>query len=112
MYSPDNQEIISEVIAVACVTIISLLFGRKAAGIERPVCYIRALLLALYGATWVFNIIACMATSTNNGNYISCSLSLYNSIVVYCLAKVLLYLYFIEKVIYSITHDKKLATKT
>ncbi|KAJ8653729.1 hypothetical protein O0I10_010651 [Lichtheimia ornata] len=98
MYSPDNQEIISEVIAVACVTIISLLFGRKAAGIERPVCYIRALLLALYGATWVFNIIACMATSTNNGNYISCSLSLYNSIVVYCLAKVLLYLYFIEKI--------------
>lgn len=98
MYSPDSQEIISEVISVACVTVISLLFGRKAASIERPVSYIRALLLALYGSTWVFNIIACMATSTNNGNYISCSLSLYNSIVVYCLAKVLLYLYFIEKV--------------
>ncbi|CDS12491.1 hypothetical protein LRAMOSA04685 [Lichtheimia ramosa] len=98
MYSPDSQEIISEVISVACVTVISLLFGRKAASIERPVSYIRALLLALYGSTWVFNIIACMATSTNNGNYISCSLSLYNSIVVYCLAKVLLYLYFIEKI--------------
>lgn len=98
MYTPDAYEIVSEVISVACITAVSLLFGRKAASIERPVYYIRGLLLALYGATWAYSIIACMATSTNNGNSISCSLSLYNRVLVYTIAKVLLYLYFIEKV--------------
>ncbi|KAI9497731.1 hypothetical protein BDB00DRAFT_881603 [Zychaea mexicana] len=98
MYSPDTQEIISEIISVGCITAVSLLFGRKAASIERPVYYIRGILLALYVATWAFNIIACMATSTNNGNYISCALSLYNCVIVYNIAKILLYLYFIEKI--------------
>ncbi|ORY98522.1 hypothetical protein BCR43DRAFT_470775 [Syncephalastrum racemosum] len=111
MYSPDNYEILSEVISVACITAISLVFGRKAASIERPVYYIRGLLMTLYGATWAFNIIACMATSTNNGNYISCSLSLYNCIFVYTLAKILLYLYFIEK-IYVISVPKSARLRT
>ena len=101
MYSPDELEIVSEIISVGCITAVSLLFGRKAASIERPVYYIRGLLLGLYTATWAFNIIACMATSTNNGNMISCMLSLYNCIVVYNIAKILLYLYFVEKVNYS-----------
>lgn len=98
MYQPDEHEIISEIISVACITAVSLLFGRKAASIERPLYYIRGVLLALYGTTWAFSIIACMATSTNNGNIISCSFSLYNCILVYTLSKILLYLYFIEKV--------------
>ncbi|KAI7849991.1 hypothetical protein BDC45DRAFT_447641 [Circinella umbellata] len=98
MYTPDDLEIVSEIISVACITAVSLLFGRKAASIERPVYYIRGLLLGLYTATWAFNIIACMATSTNNGNFVSCALSLYNCIIVYNIAKLFLYLYFIEKI--------------
>ncbi|KAI8369287.1 uncharacterized protein BYT42DRAFT_549003 [Radiomyces spectabilis] len=98
MYSPDNQEIISEIVSVACITAISLVFGRKVASIDGPVLYIRSLLLVLYGLTWAFNLISCMLISTNNGNYISCILGLFNCVFVYTLTKMILYLYFIEKI--------------
>lgn len=98
MYSPDQWEIIAEVNSVACITIVSLIFGRKVASIDGPIHYVRGLLLVLYGLSWAFNLIACMLTSTNNGNYISCVLTHYNCAIVYTASKIVLYLYFIEKV--------------
>lgn len=97
MYSPDQWEIIAEVNSVACITIVSLIFGRKVASIDGPIHYVRSLLLILYGLSWVFNLIACMLTSTNNGNYISCVLTHYNCSIIYTLSKIVLNLYFIEK---------------
>lgn len=99
MYSPDQWEILAEVNSVTCITIVSLIFGRKLASIDGPVHYVRGLLLVLYGVSWAFNLIACMLTSTNNGNFISCSLTYYNVAILYTASKVVLYLYFIEKVI-------------
>lgn len=98
MYSPDQWEIIAEVNSVACITVVSLIFGRKIAGIDGPIHYVRGLLLVLYGLSWAFNLIACMLTSTNNGNSISCLLTYYNCTIIYTGSKLVLYLYFIEKV--------------
>lgn len=98
MYSPDKYEIVAEVNSVACITIVSLIFGRKLASIDGSIRYVRSLLLAFYLLTWAFCLIACMLTSTNNGNYISCALTNFNCFLVYSFAKIILYLYFIEKV--------------
>lgn len=98
MYSPDQWEILAEVNSVTCITIVSLIFGRKLASIDGPVHYVRGLLLVLYGVSWAFNLIACMLTSTNNGNFISCALTYYNVAILYTASKVVLYLYFIEKI--------------
>ncbi|KAG1558890.1 hypothetical protein G6F46_007653 [Rhizopus delemar] len=97
MYSPDQWEILAEVNSVACITIVSLIFGRKLASIDGPIHYVRALLLILYGLSWAFNLIACMLTSTNNGNFISCVMTQFNVALIGTAAKVVLYLYFIEK---------------
>ncbi|KAI7903686.1 uncharacterized protein BX663DRAFT_507294 [Cokeromyces recurvatus] len=98
MYSPDQWEILSEISSVTCITILSLIFGRKIASIDGPIYYVRALLLLLYGFSWAFNLIACMLTSTNNGNFISCTLTNFNCNLVYSATKAILYLYFIEKI--------------
>jgi hypothetical protein len=100
MYSPDQWEILAEVNSVTCITIVSLIFGRKLASIDGPIHYVRALLLVLYGLSWAFDLIACMLTSTNNGNYISCVMTNFNTAIIYTIAKCVLYLFFIEKVAY------------
>ncbi|KAI8992117.1 hypothetical protein BDF20DRAFT_88802 [Mycotypha africana] len=98
MYSPDQWEILSEINSVTCITIISLIFGRKVASIDGPLHYVRLLLLLIYGATWAFCLIACMLTSTNNGNLVSCTLTNFNCIIIYTITKIFLFLYFIEKI--------------
>ncbi|KAF1804899.1 hypothetical protein V8B55DRAFT_1446565 [Mucor lusitanicus] len=98
MYSPDQWEILAEVNSVTCITIVSLIFGRKIASIDGPIHYVRGLLLLLYGLCWAFNLIACMLTSTNNGNFISCVLTNFNCTILYTATKSVLYLYFIEKI--------------
>ncbi|KAI8092554.1 uncharacterized protein BX664DRAFT_293678 [Halteromyces radiatus] len=111
MYSPDNYEIMSEIVMVACITALSLFFGRKIAGIEGPVRYVRGLLLLLYGLSWAFDMIACMSTSTNNGNFISCMIGFFNCVLLHTVTKVVLYLYFIEKAyIISVPKSKRLST--
>lgn len=98
MYRPDQWEILSEINSVACVTAISLVFGRKIAGVEGPVYYARGIVLAYYTLAWVFVTIACMVVSTNNGNMVSCQLGYYNVVIIYSLSKVLMYCYLVEKV--------------
>jgi hypothetical protein len=112
MYSPDDYEIISEVNSVTCITILSLIFGRKLASIDGSIHYVRGLLLLLYGLSWAFNLIACMLTSTNNGNFLSCVLTNFNCAVIYTSAKVVLYLYFIEKVIMITIIDNVALTRS
>ncbi|KAI8331358.1 hypothetical protein BC941DRAFT_463234 [Chlamydoabsidia padenii] len=111
MYSPDNLEIISEIIIVSCITALSLFFGRKIASIEGPVRYIRGLLLLLYGLSWAFDLISCMSSSTNNGNYISCLVGFFNCVILHTVTKVVLYLYFAEKAyIISVPKSNRLSS--
>ncbi|CAO3621689.1 unnamed protein product [Cunninghamella blakesleeana] len=113
MYSPDSYEILAEVCSVACITILSIIFGRKIASIEGRVYYIRGLLLFLYGFSWAIALIGCMVTSTNNGNSISCSLSFFNITLIYTLTKIILNLYWTEKLyIISLTKISRLRSFT
>ncbi|KAF7721875.1 hypothetical protein EC973_003971 [Apophysomyces ossiformis] len=97
MYSPDHWEILAEVNSVFCITVVSLIFGRKVASIDGPMNYVRGLLLSLYGMTWATDLISCMLSSTNNGNYISCFLGFLDIAVCFTVSKIVLCLYFIEK---------------
>ncbi|CAO3615816.1 unnamed protein product [Cunninghamella echinulata] len=111
MYSPDFYEIVSEIVSVSCITLLSLFFGRKVAAIDGPVYYVRGLLLLLYGLSWAFDLISCMAISTNNGNYISCMIGLFNCVFLHTLTKIVLYLYFIEKTyILSVPKTKRFSS--
>ncbi|KAI8340801.1 hypothetical protein BC941DRAFT_418209 [Chlamydoabsidia padenii] len=105
MYSPDEYEILAEVCSVACITVLSIIFGRKVASIEGRIYYIRGLLLTLYGCSWAIALIGCMLTSTNNGNSISCSFAFFNISLIYTVTKLVLYLYWIEK-LYIISMPK------
>lgn len=107
MYSPDEYEILAEVCSVSCITILSIIFGRKVASIEGRVYYIRGLLLALYICSWVVALLGCMFTSTNNGNSASCWLSFFNMSLIYTINKIILYLYWIEKVSQSYSSPLK-----
>lgn len=83
---PDGLEIMSEIISLACISIMALLFGSKSK-IERfnTLTYGRTLVILLYILSWTFSAIAIVSVSTNNcksettrgsqGNY-SCKLSL------------------------------------
>ncbi|CAO3597351.1 unnamed protein product [Absidia cylindrospora] len=97
MYSPDEYEILAEVCSVSCITLLSIIFGRKVASIDGRMYYIRGLLLALYLCSWAVALIGCMLTSTNNGNTISCSIAFFNISLIYTITKIVLYLYWIEK---------------
>ncbi|ORX59414.1 hypothetical protein DM01DRAFT_1300702, partial [Hesseltinella vesiculosa] len=111
MYSPDLYEILSEIVSVSCVSILALIFGRKVASIDGPVRYVRGLLLALYTMGWFYMIIACMSTSTNNGNQMSCSIGFYNVVILHTAVKMVLYVYFIEKAyMLSVPKTKRLAS--
>ncbi|ORX55589.1 hypothetical protein DM01DRAFT_1362583 [Hesseltinella vesiculosa] len=97
MYSPDEYEILAEACSVACISIISTLFGRKLTSYDNKFYYIRTLLLLLYTLSWIITLIGCMLTSTNNGNTVSCSFSFFNMSLIYTVTKILLYLYWTEK---------------
>ncbi|KAF9577102.1 hypothetical protein BGW38_007900 [Lunasporangiospora selenospora] len=75
------------------------LFGRKTAGTRlASVNYARGLVIALYLISWVFSVIAAMLVQTNNGNLLSCQLSILSCIALYALSKVVIYLFLMEKV--------------
>lgn len=111
MYSPDSLEIIAEILMVTCITALSLVFGRKIASIEGPVRYIRGLLLLFYGLSWAFDLISCMSSSTNNGNYISCLVGFFNCVILHTVTKVVLYLYFTEKVKFMRPNSNSVITR-
>lgn len=64
---PDGLEIMSEIISLACISIMALLFGSKSK-IERfnTLTYGRTLVILLYILSWTFSAIAIVSVSTNN----------------------------------------------
>ncbi|KAG0321758.1 hypothetical protein BGZ99_003692 [Dissophora globulifera] len=99
MYTPDASESVSLFISLSCVSVMSLLSGRKTAGTKfGTVNYPRALVIGLYIVSWLFSLVAAMLVQTNNYNIISCRLSILACILLYALSKVLIYLFLIERV--------------
>ncbi|OZJ03879.1 hypothetical protein BZG36_03949 [Bifiguratus adelaidae] len=98
--APDWQELVSECVSLVSVTIVSSLFGAKlAAGVEwKSLPYSKGLVLSLYAFVWTFVTSSCLLVSTNDGNIISCSLSILACDVFYAGSKIITYLWLVEKV--------------
>ncbi|KAI1311922.1 hypothetical protein EDD11_003240 [Mortierella claussenii] len=95
----DASETGSLFISLACITVMSTLFGRKTAGTTlRSLNYARGLVVGLYLFSWLFSVIAAMLVQTNNFNMVSCELSVFICIILYTMSKVLIYLFLIERV--------------
>ncbi|CDH54542.1 hypothetical protein RO3G_13977 [Lichtheimia corymbifera JMRC:FSU:9682] len=96
---PDGLEIMSEIISLACISIMALLFGSKSK-IERfnTLTYGRTLVILLYILSWTFSAIAIVSVSTNNWNKVSCVLGVMICDVFYAGSKVTIYAWLIERV--------------
>ncbi|KAF9541326.1 hypothetical protein EC957_003229 [Mortierella hygrophila] len=99
LYQPEKVEIASLFISLLCISVMSLLFGRKTAGTRiGSINYARGLVIILYFLSWLFSVVAAMLVQTNNRNQISCTLSILVCIVLYATSKVVIYLFLIERV--------------
>lgn len=77
----------------------SVLFGRKTSGTSLAnINYARGLVVALYVVSWAFTTIAAVLTSTNAGNLVSCTVSIFVCLSLYAASKIIIYLFLIEKV--------------
>lgn len=99
LYLPDTQETISLFISLTCITIMSVLFGRKTAGTTiRTLNYARWLVVGLFITSWLFSLMAAMLVQTNNNNIVSCEISVFSCIILYALSKIFIYLFLAERV--------------
>ncbi|KAF9961832.1 hypothetical protein BGZ72_001382 [Mortierella alpina] len=99
LHTPDAGESISLFISLACISLMSLLFGRKTAGTKlTSLNYARSLVVLLYICSWLFSLMAAMLVQTNNFNLLSCQLSIFTCIVLYAASKVIIYLFLTERV--------------
>ncbi|KAI8601613.1 hypothetical protein EDD21DRAFT_304883 [Dissophora ornata] len=86
-------------ISLACISLMSMLFGRKTAGTKlNAINYARGLVISLYILSWSFSLIAAMLVQTNDFNIVSCTISVYSCIVLYACSKIIIYLFLMEKV--------------
>ncbi|KAK3808602.1 MAG: hypothetical protein J3Q66DRAFT_355194 [Benniella sp.] len=98
-FIPDTSESVSLFVSLTCISIMSVLFGRKTAGTKlRSINYARGLVVALYIVSWLFSVMAAMLVQTNNYNLVSCELSIFTCIALYAGSKVIIYLFLIERV--------------
>ncbi|KAG0242525.1 hypothetical protein BGX31_000232 [Mortierella sp. GBA43] len=77
----------------------SVLFGRKTSGTNMAnINYARGLVISLYVVSWAFTTIAAILSSTNAGNIMSCTISIFVCLSLYAASKIIIYLFLIEKV--------------
>ncbi|KAF9213633.1 hypothetical protein BGZ59_005090, partial [Podila verticillata] len=99
LYQPDTSESVSLFISLTCISLMSLLFGRKTAGSTiHTLNYARWLVVGLYVSSWLFSFMAAMLVQTNNYNIISCTISVFSCIILYAFSKILIYLFLAERV--------------
>ncbi|KAF9360097.1 hypothetical protein BGX26_010534 [Mortierella sp. AD094] len=96
---PDTPTVISLMISLLSISLMSMLFGRKTSGTKvSNVNYARGLVISLYIISWAFTTIAAVLTSTNVGNIVSCTISIFVCLSLYAASKIIIYLFLIEKV--------------
>ncbi|KAF9360343.1 hypothetical protein BGX34_007833 [Mortierella sp. NVP85] len=77
----------------------SVLFGRKTSATSMAnINYARGLVISLYVVSWAFTTLAAILTSTNPGNIVSCTISIFVCLSLYAASKIIIYLFLIEKV--------------
>ncbi|KAF9338442.1 hypothetical protein BKA57DRAFT_532466 [Linnemannia elongata] len=107
---PDAPSVISLLVSLLSISLMSVLFGRKTSGTSMAnINYARGLVISLYVVSWLFTTIAAVLTSTNTGNIMSCTLSIFVCLSLYAASKIIIYLFLIEKVyvVSSVTTTRK-----
>ncbi|KAF9582132.1 hypothetical protein BGW38_000607 [Lunasporangiospora selenospora] len=107
---PNISTIISLLVSLLAISLMSVLFGRKTSGTSMAnINYARGLVISLYMISWAFTTIAAILTSTNTGNIMSCTLSIFVCLSLYAASKIIIYLFLIEKVyvVSSVTTTRK-----
>ncbi|KAF9129430.1 hypothetical protein BGX30_013945 [Mortierella sp. GBA39] len=107
---PDAASIISLLVSLMSISLMSVLFGRKTSGTSLAnINYARGLVISLYVVSWLFTTMAAVLTSTNAGNIISCTISIFVCLSLYAASKIIIYLFLIEKVyvVSSVTTTRK-----
>ncbi|KAG0294201.1 hypothetical protein BGZ98_001854 [Dissophora globulifera] len=96
---PGVATVISLMVSLLSISLMSVLFGRKTSGTSMAtINYARGLVISLYIVSWGFTTIAAVLTSTNIGNIVSCTLSVFVCLSLYAMSKIIIYLFLIEKV--------------
>ncbi|CAO3646676.1 unnamed protein product [Cunninghamella blakesleeana] len=96
---PEAGELVSQMIGLSGIAIVSTLFGIKTYNIQyRYLSYSKWLVILLYIFSWAFTFSGLHLVFTNNGNYISCLLSILACDVFYSGTKIIIYCWLIEKV--------------
>ncbi|KAF9437575.1 hypothetical protein BGZ76_000172 [Entomortierella beljakovae] len=99
MQKPAAADTISLMVSLLAISLMSVLFGRKTSGTKMStINYARGLVISLYIVSWLFTTIAAMLASTNQGNIISCTISIFVCLSLYAASKIIIYLFLIEKV--------------
>ncbi|KAF9931313.1 hypothetical protein FBU30_010452 [Linnemannia zychae] len=99
MQKPDVPAVLSLLVSLLSISLMSVLFGRKTSGTNMTnINYARGLVISLYIVSWGFTTIAAVLTSTNAGNIVSCTLSIFVCLSLYAMSKIIIYLFLIEKV--------------
>ncbi|KAG0266540.1 hypothetical protein BG011_002030 [Mortierella polycephala] len=107
---PNAATVISLMVSLLSITLMSVLFGRKTAGTRMTnINYARGLVISLYIVSWAFTTLAAVLTSTNTGNIVSCTISIFVCLSLYAMSKIIIYLFLIEKVfvVSSVTTTRK-----
>ncbi|KAF9201340.1 hypothetical protein BGZ49_008403 [Haplosporangium sp. Z 27] len=98
-YKPDPMETGALFLSLACISLMSLLFGRKtSATIFSSLNFARGLVVTLYIVSWLFSVMAAMLAQTSNGNQVACTVANFVCIFLYAGSKVLIYLFLTERV--------------
>ncbi|KAF9961917.1 hypothetical protein BGZ72_001024 [Mortierella alpina] len=96
---PDTATVVSLLVSLMAISLMSVLFGRKTSGTSMAnINYARGLVIGLYVISWSFTTLAAILTSTNTGNIMSCTLSIFVCLSLYAASKIIIYLFLIEKV--------------
>ncbi|KAI9497893.1 hypothetical protein BDB00DRAFT_755909 [Zychaea mexicana] len=110
--NPDPLEIGSEIISLACITVLACALGVKTDGEKlKSLNYGRALVIMLYFLSWAFSVTSIMVVSTNNHNIVSCTLGMLSCDVFYAGSKIAIYAWLIERV-HMVTAVKTTRMKT
>ncbi|KAI8059054.1 uncharacterized protein B0P05DRAFT_558905 [Gilbertella persicaria] len=110
--NPDTMELVSEMISLACISVLAAAIGSKTYGEKiKSLNYGRVLVILLYSFSLAFSITSIIVVSTNNHNIVSCTLGMLACDFFYAGSKVVTYAWLIERV-HLVTAVKTIRLKT
>lgn len=104
---PDSSEVAAKIISLFSFSVLSVFIGSRTFNVQfRYLSYSKWLILALYINSWAYVVLSMLLVTTNNGNFTSCLISILSCDVLYCAAKILIYIWLVEKV-YVVSASRK-----